>query len=308
MSNPRAESRINTTDRRAGEIARIMKILIKYQYLIFLNLACVGLFVAAISAAEPVAGDRIAIADDATLFTPRGYKPEGDSVRVFLHLHGAASAVEPALVSKDRRAVLIEFNRKGLSSVYTKPFSDPALFPRLLDSAMRALREKRISKEPKPSEVIVCSFSAGFGGVREMLKDPGAFERIDAIVLADSLYAGYLGDIKKRVIDPEAMEGFVRFAREAAEGRKAMLISHSEVVPEGYASTAETASYLIKAVGAVETSSEEDWGDGWRRTRTAVKGRFVVLGFSGSEGIDHLRHLRREGELWDRLPPKKRNN
>ncbi len=274
----------------------------RYHSFIILVLICGGLIAAAIAAAEPVAGDRIAIGDDATLFIPRGYKPEGDSVRVFLHLHGAASAVEAALVSNERRAVLIEFNRKGLSSVYTKPFSDPALFPRLLDSAMNAIKEKRFAKAPKPSEVIVCSFSAGFGGVREMLKVPSAFERIDALILADSLYAGYDGDIKNRVVDSKAMEGFVKFAREAAAGRKSMLISHSEVVPEGYASTAETASYLIKHVGAVETATETNWGDGWIQTRTAVKGRFVVLGFSGNEGIDHLRHLRREGELWDRSP------
>lgn len=284
-----------------------MKIRSIFQSFILLVVPCSAWFEAAVSAAEPVAGERIAIGDDAMLFIPKGYKPEGDAVRVFLHLHGAASAVEPALVSKDRRAVLIEFNRKGLSSVYTKPFSDPALFPRLLDSAMKAIQEKRLSRDPKPSEVIVCSFSAGFGGVREMLKVPSAFERIDALVLADSLYAGYDGDIKNRVIDRKAMEGFVKFAREAAAGRKAMLISHSEVVPDGYASTAETASYLIKDLGAVETATEVNWGDGWRQTRSAVKGRFVVLGFSGNEGIDHLRHLRREGELWDRLPAKLEN-
>jgi len=107
-------------------------------------------------------GRRVAIGDEANLFIPQGYQPrEGRLVDVVLQLHGAASVVEPALVEAKWPAVLIEFNRKGLSSVYTKPFSDPALFPRLLASANKAVKDAGLANEPQTGRVVVSSFSAG---------------------------------------------------------------------------------------------------------------------------------------------------
>src|SRR5262249_10322895 len=154
-----------------------------------------------------------------------------------LHLHGAPSVNEPALVATSWRAVLIEFNRKGLSSVYTKPFSDPELLPSLLEKTRKAIAKEGLVTDPEIGRVTVSSFSAGFGGVREMLNVPAHFRRIDALYMADSLYCGYAGDASKREVDPEKMSGFLRFAQEAAAGRKTLVLTHSAQVPDGYAST-----------------------------------------------------------------------
>ena len=91
--------------------------------------------------------------------------------------------------------------------------------------------------------------SAGFGGVRALLKVPEHFARIDGLIMADSIYCGYTGDPKEHRVNPALMEGFRRFAVEAAAGRKAFLLSHSALVPDGYASTGEVADFLIDAVG-----------------------------------------------------------
>ncbi|HEY2154799.1 MAG TPA: hypothetical protein VGH33_04170, partial [Isosphaeraceae bacterium] len=178
--------------------------------------------------ATPAAGPpgrHIDLGGEATLFIPEGYRPSGPIVNIVLHLHGAASVIEPALVEVGWPAVLIEFNRKGLSSVYTKPFSDPALFPRLLDRTLLAVKDAGLAADPRVGWVVVSSFSAGFGWVRELLKDPKSYGRIYALVLADSLYAGYLGDPKDRKVDPELMTGFRRFARDAADGKKSLLVT-----------------------------------------------------------------------------------
>ena len=42
------------------------------------------------------------------------------------------------------------------------------------------------------------------------------------------------------------------------------------------------------------------WADGWTQTRAFSKGRFVVLGFAGTEGADHMSHLRQISKLWKR--------
>ena len=107
-------------------------------------LALVVVLVLPGAAPEPTPpGHRVDLAgiDGGALFVPEGYRPAaGGVVNVVLHLHGARSVVEPALLDARWPAVLITFNRKGLSRVYTEPFSDPALFPRLLDAARSALK------------------------------------------------------------------------------------------------------------------------------------------------------------------------
>jgi hypothetical protein len=245
--------------------------------------------------------DRIAIGEGVTLFIPPTFQARDGRVNVVLHLHGAASVVEPALAA-EWDAVLVAFNRKGLSSVYTKPFSDPALFPQLLDDALKQTAARRPNERLVLGKVMVSSFSAGFGGVRELLKVPANRDRIDAIVMADSIYCGYTGDPAAKQVDPALMAGFVAFAKEAAAGRKQMLVTHSAQVPDGYAGTTETADVLIAATGAKAEPRDLDWGDGWRQTRQAARGRFEVLGFAGAGPDDHMRHLRRIADLWKRVP------
>jgi len=146
--------------------------------------------------------------------------------------------------------------------------------------------------------VFVSSFSAGFGGVRELLALPEHFVRIDGLILADSLYAGYVGDPAQRRIDPAKMAGFRKFAAEAAAGRKTMIVTHSAQVPDSYASTTETADDLIKHAGGQAVADDADSGDGWRLKRRLARGRLLVLGFAGQGPEDHMRHLRRLGKIW----------
>ena len=253
-------------------------------------------------APDPPAGRRAGLEiEGATLFVPEGYKPgPGGVVDVVLHLHGATSVIEPALVDAHWPAVLIAFNRKGLSRVYTEPFSDPKLFPRLLDAAQSALKNLSVADAPKIGRVVISSFSAGFGGVRAMLKTPEHFARIDGLIMADSIYCGYTGDPKDHRVDPALMDGFRRFALEAAAGRKTMLITHSALIPPGYASTAETANFLVEAVGGKPEPAKVAWADTWTQTSGFSKGRFVVLGFAGTGAADHMSHLRQINKLWKR--------
>ena len=79
----------------------------------------------------------------------------------------------------------------------------------------------------KIGRVFVSTFSAGFGGARELLAVPAHFARIDGLILADSLYAGYVGKPGDHKIDPAKMVGFRKFAAEAAAGRKTMIVTHS---------------------------------------------------------------------------------
>ncbi len=238
---------------------------------------------------------------DATLFVPEGYEVNSSGVvDILMHLHGSTSVIEPAIKDSGLNSVLIAFNRKGLSKVYAEPFTDPALFNTLLNSAISTLKAQKIMENPKLGRVVISSFSAGFGGVRAMIKVPATFARIDGLIMADSIYCGYTGDPANHTVDPALMGGFRRFAIEAAEGRKTFLLTHSAQVPEGYASTTETANFLIQALGSGTIDKLQDWGPGLTQTRDFKKGKFSVLGFSGKEAADHMAHLRRIGPFWKR--------
>lgn len=269
-----------------------------------MGIAALALVIATVSAGpiESPAGVRADLGE-ARVFVPESYRPQDGTLDLVIHLHGADAVVERALVETGWPAALVVVNRNGLSSAYAKVFEDREVFSSLILRACRAVSKAMSMNEPlRPGRIVVSSFSAGFGGVRALLAVESSFQRIDGLILADSLYCGYAPPIANGRTDPALMEGFRRFAREAAAGRKVFLLSHSAQVPEGYASTTETADDLLRELGATAETGRRDWGEGWIETRRFKRKGFVVIGFDGKEGGDHLRHLRRIAELWKTLP------
>jgi len=93
--------------------------------------------------------------------------------------------------------------------------------------------------------LVITSWSAGYGAVREILREhPTA---VGALVLLDSLHAAYRESGDGLVT--EDLEPFVSFAKRAAAGEAVMVLTHSEIKPPGYASSSETASYLLDQLG-----------------------------------------------------------
>lgn len=229
------------------------------------------------------------------LFVPQDYEVGEDGVHLVLHLHGAAWAAERNLTRSGEQAVLVTVVLNGLSQVYADLFSQPETFSRLLDEVEAKLRELGVTDSPHIGRLTVTSFSAGFGGVREMLKSQETYGRIDALVMADSIHAGFVGAAEERRVNPDHMQPFVRFAKDAAEGRRTLVISHSAIKPPTYASTTETANHIIAQVGGERTSVDEEWTDGLRCTSRYERGNLRIYGFAGDTGPDHMRHLH---ELW----------
>jgi hypothetical protein len=258
---------------------------------------------AAVCASEPPAepkGQRIALTDG-RLFVPDGFQPGPEGIDLTLHLHGSASVAEKNFVAARRPGVLVTVVLPGLSSVYTERFKDPKGFQRILDEARSQLEKLGVDK-PRWRRVTVSSFSAGYGGIREMLKDPAAYARIDALVLADSLYAGYVGSGAERRVNSEQMDGFARFARAAVAGDKWFILSHCQLKPDGYASTADTADFLLTAVGGKREVVEETWAGSLKLQSRFRAKQFEVYGFAGDAGPDHMRHLHNLAAFWQRLP------
>jgi hypothetical protein len=103
----------------------------------------------------------------------------------------------------------------------------------------------------------------------------------------DSLHSGY----SAKAPDPADLDVFLRFARDAAEGRKRMILTHSEVFPATFASTTETADWLL-AQFQLPRRAVLRWGPvGMQQLSHTRRGRFAVLGFAGNSAPDHVDHL-----------------
>lgn len=248
--------------------------------------------------AEPDARIRLAVGH---LFIPQTFQASEDGFDLTLHLHGAVEVVEREFLAAKGPGVLVNVTLPGLSKVYADRFRDPAAFRSLLEETAKGLQSRSPTPAPpRLRSVTVTSFSAGFGGVRELLRHEDIFQRIDTLVMLDSIYAGFADNSGGRRVSAENMAGFLRFAREAADGRKRFLLTHSQLHTPGYASTAETADYLIAQLGGAREAAAADWPGAWKPVSRFRRGGFEVLGFAGDTGEDHMRHLRRMGVLLER--------
>lgn len=213
-----------------------------------------------------------------------------NTLPLLLLLHGDPGVVERNAARAGFRGAVLSVVRPGLSSAYAKPFQDPKVFWSLLGEAEAQLRDLTGDARLQIGHLLCASFSAGFGGVREFLKDPAIAARIDTLVMADSLYAGYEEGTTTPARDK--LEGFLAFAREAASGKKRFVLSHSEQIPPGYASTTETADHIAAALGLKPGPPPRSWKAQLRPTRHLRSGGLDIVGFEGEGPNDHMEHLR----------------
>ncbi len=238
------------------------------------------------------------MASDARLFIPAGFALDAGDVDLVVHLKGAHRAVRTAFAARARNAVLISVHHNGLSSVFKRRFEDPSQWTRLLARAREELAELFPGADLRWGYTVLSAFSAGYGGVREVLAQPGGRRMVDAVVLGDGLHTGYVDGL----VDTRQMAGFLWFAREAVAGRRRFLFSHSAIAPGSYASTTECADYLIAGIEAqrdlVSTRNEL----GMRLHSRCRRGGLSIYGFKGADGPAHVLHLRLVFELLDELP------
>lgn len=257
----------------------------------------------ALAAAEPITFQQIRVGV-AVVSLPTDWKRHGPETPLWLHLHGAPAVVERNFATIGAPGVLVNVTLPGLSQVYADHFREPQVLADLLRDVEELLRRDAASPNLRLGRLTVSSFSAGFGGVRALLRQPAAFDRIDALVMADSIYCGYVGESAARRVDPGLMAGFLQFARRASEGTKRLIVSHSRQATDGYASTTETADYLIRELGGerrdVAAAARDEWPGGLRLLSRFARGQFEVLGFEGEAPEDHLRHLREIGVFLQR--------
>ena len=222
------------------------------------------------------------------LYVPARYTPSGNQVDLFFHFHGYGPVVEREFDAAGIAAALVIVNYNGFSSAYSGPFQDAGLLQSIIDEALPAVGAARGVASPRLGALVLCSFSAGYGATREVLMSGRYDSSVSEVLLADSLHSGYVGGAP----NPSQMQPFVDFALRASVGLDHRLaLSHSSIVPPGYASTTETADALITALGLSRQSEVATNAQGMQQLNRARLGHFSVRGYSGQTAADHSDHL-----------------
>lgn len=228
----------------------------------------------------------------------------GTHLDLVVHFLGAAWLPEQAVASLKRPTVAAVVNLGAGSGIYDRTYSDPAAFDSLLAGVAREA-SSLAGRTVRFGRITLVGFSAGHGAVRAILRDSAHFARVDAVLLLDGMHTSYIPEgtplAAGGAIDSTNLVAFERFAREAIQGKKRFLVTHSEIFPGTFASTTETADWLLRALGLHRTPVLR-WGPRGMQQLSEVKsGRFELLGFAGNSAPDHIDQLHSMPEMLQRL-------
>lgn len=232
---------------------------------------------------ETPPGRREAI-EPGTLFLPDRLRLK-NGIPLLVFFHGGAWI--PEVAAARHRMAVISVQIGAGSGVYARAFADPAGFPALLAEAERRAGV-RIGR------VMLGGWSAGCGAIREILKSPESYARVDATLMIDGIHSGYVngkpGPLESE-IETDALQIWLQLARDAIAGRKRAIITHSEIFPGTFASTTETADFVIRQLG-FKRRAVLKWGPmGTQQLSEVRAGRFLLIGYAGNTAPDHVDQL-----------------
>lgn len=205
-----------------------------------------------------------------TLMLPEHKQP----TMLIIHFHSSPWLVELCAQRKFPTAAVMAVNLGAGSEAYRQPFLEPGEFAKIVGEAEAAVGGRKFKT------IVLSSFSAGYGAVREILRDKTNWPRITSVILADSLYSEYGHEA-------DDLGPFLAYLQSG----KRLVITHSELYPGTYESTSEAVDWLLSKMGA-KRKAVLRWGPiGMQQLSEASKGGFVVLGFAGNTADDHVDHL-----------------
>ena len=222
-------------------------------------------------------------------------------VPLIIHFHGAPWLIQFHIARHLPNAALITVNLGAGSRAYGRPFEQAETFQSLIDEAGKRLDLKR-----GWSSITLVGFSAGYGAVRAILRQYENFRRVNNVLLLDGIHAGYVPESKPPIggggaaIHPADLDSFIRFAREAAAGKKSFVITHSEIFPGTYAGTTECVDYLLTTLGLKRRPELRSESFGMKQLSKINKKGFRIRGYAGNTAPDHIDYLHAM-PVWFRL-------
>lgn len=223
------------------------------------------------------------------LIPARGGVTKDGKFDVVIHFHGH-DPVKKEWTKVADGAVLVGITLGIGSGVYQQTFSNPSAFKELIASVEKGVAEARGLKSAKVRKVGLSAWSAGYGAVEQILRQDYGKDIVDSVILLDGLHTGYDADGS---LTESQLTPFLDFAKRAKAGKRFMYVSHSSIIPPGYASTTETVAWLIHELGGKPKKMKARKGDpmGLEMNEKYDVGNFHARGFDGNDKMDHCAHI-----------------
>ena len=229
-------------------------------------------------------GSRMEVRPGIVLFIPAttAATASPESLRLLVHCHGGHWLPEVAAEAGGYACLSIQIGSG--SGAYARLFADKGSFQQLLaetgDAAKRDL-----------GPVTLTAWSAGCGAAREILRDPKNDAVIERVILLDGIHTSYPdgkpGPLESK-LDTAKLAPFIRYAREAIAGRESLFIAHTAIFPGTFASTTETADWMLREL-EVARQAVLRWGPmKTQQLSEAAAGSFRLQGFAGHSAPDHV--------------------
>jgi hypothetical protein len=226
-----------------------------------------------------------------TLFVPASLAGKAEAP-LLLFMHGGAWIPDVAAAKRAMAVIAIQ-RSDGYRTLFEK---EDALEGMLADASDKS--------GMRWTEITVGGWSAGCSGIRQMLRSPTAAKRVNRVLMIDGIHSSYIngkpGPLESK-IDTDVLKPIADFARAAMAGKKRLLITHSEIFPGTFASTTETADWLVKELG-VKRRAILEWGPMKTQMLSETRsGAFRLVGFAGNSAPDHVDQLHALPELLEWL-------
>lgn len=243
------------------------------------------------------------------LYVPSSFSSDDGTFDLLIHFHGYPPLVQDSVEAAELNAVVLSVNLGLGGGPYKARMAYRDAFDDVVKRIEDHMSEKGL-KEAKVGRVAVSAWSAGYGAVFTLLQDPERGQRVDALLLLDTPHGSFVGGSRK--VQPESVKPYVEFARRAIDGERLMLITHSAITTDDYASTTETADLILSELRLerspggepvdrpdVDTAKSAFPGGNhkWLEPTSHCRaGQLAVLGYGGREPEDHIAHLAQMSE------------
>ncbi len=173
------------------------------------------------------------------------------------------------------------------SGVYARAFAEPARLLTLIGEAEAKMGVKF-------DAVTLGGWSAGCAAIREITKSAEAYARVSRFLCIDGIHTGYLEGKpgpQESALETPNVEAYLPLLRDAIAGMKSVVITHSEIFPGTFASTTETADWLLQQLG-LKRKPVARWGPmGTQQLSEVRKGKLLLRGYAGNSAPDHVDQL-----------------
>lgn len=239
-----------------------------------------------------------------TLFLPEAMA-KSSVVALTIHFHSAQWHAIQEHLDRGLKGPLIAFYPGEGSAIYQRSFEDKGRLRRWMDRVLAELLKRGFDQAVKIRYLDITSFSAGYGAVRELVKDPEAFKLMRRVVLADSMYGGIDPSSTVRRPDPEHILCWLPLAQAAIRREKTFVATYSQIVTP-YASTFECGQALARAAGGEVKAVEKGTFAATLDSQFPLierfdSGSFHLWGYGGTDGPAHMTHARHLADIWKML-------